>query len=188
MAAIDERPLILTLQMDEPSFARLDAVRRAHFPAARNVIPAHLTLFHNLPGGQLPAIAARLREVTRDEPPMKLRAAGLRFLGRGVAYAVDGDELVELRTRLARGWSGWLTPQDCQGFRPHVTIQNKVLPETARALHAALAREFTPFDVTGTGLLLWRYGGGPWEAAGTFPFGAALSQRSFSAEPAPPCD
>jgi hypothetical protein len=32
---------------------------------------------------------------------------------------------------------------------------------------------FVPRTITGTGLLLWRYLGGPWEARGRFPFGGA---------------
>ena len=38
-----------------------------------------------------------------------------------------------------------LTAQDRQGFRAHVTIQNKVTPEVARSTLAALSAVFTPF-------------------------------------------
>lgn len=49
-------PLILALKLEQPAFERLDALRRAYFPPERNVIPAHLTLFHALPGDQEAAI------------------------------------------------------------------------------------------------------------------------------------
>lgn len=181
-------PLILTLRMDEASFAHFDGLRRRHFPAARNLIPAHLTLFHQLPGEQGPAIAARLREVARTTPAFGLEVTGLRFLGRGVAYGLDSEPLAKLRAGLAETWSDWLAPQDRQGFRPHITVQNKVPPEVAHALHAELASGFAPFTIRATGLLLWHYRGGPWEAAGTFPFGDALSQQSTGVGSNRTCD
>ena len=50
---VDARPLIVTLKLDAASFARLDGLRRTHFPAAINRLSAHLTLFHHLPGERL---------------------------------------------------------------------------------------------------------------------------------------
>jgi hypothetical protein len=47
-------PLILTLGLDRASFERFEALRRAHFPPALNRVPAHVTLFHHLPGEALP--------------------------------------------------------------------------------------------------------------------------------------
>ena len=63
-----------------------------------------------------------------------------------------------------------LTPQDKAGWRPHITIQNKVAPEQARQLQAKLAASWTPFEALGEGLLLWRYLGGPWELVEEFRF------------------
>lgn len=163
-------PLILSLRLDPASFARLDALRRAHFPAERNHLAAHLTLFHALPGGAEAEVAANLSALAAGTPPMPLAFAGLRSLGRGVAFAVESPPLVKLRALLAGAWHGWLGPQDRQGWRPHVTVQNKVAPEAARALLAALEEGFAPWSGQGEGLLLWRYRGGPWEAAGEFPF------------------
>ncbi len=165
-------PLIVTLGFDEESFAVFDAARRRHFPPDRNHLPAHLTLFHHLPGDEEAAIAATLREATRDLPPIALAVTGLRFLGYGSAYEIDAPALSRLRQELANGWRDWLTPQDSQKFRPHVTIQNKAPAAAAKALFAQLQAKFAPFEAIGTGLLLWRYKGGPWEAAGEFPFAA----------------
>ena len=168
MTAAD--PLIVTLALDGPSFAVFDGARRRHFPPDRNHIPAHLTLFYRLPGTQEPAIAAALAQAAESRPPIPLRVTGLRSLGRGVAYTLASPDLDALRARLAGRWPAWLTPQDRQPFRPHVTIQNKVEPAAAAALLAALGRTFSPFDATGEGLRLWRYRGGPWDAAAFFPF------------------
>ncbi|MBP0445189.1 2'-5' RNA ligase family protein [Roseomonas sp. SSH11] len=163
-------PLILSLGFDPASFARLDGLRRAHFPADRNLIPAHLTLFHALPGEAREEIEANLATATAGTAPVALRMAGLRPLGRGVAIEVEAPALAALRRLLAQHWAGWLTRQDAQGWRPHVTIQNKVAPEAARSLLDELAQDFTPWEARGEALLLWHYRGGPWEEAAAFPF------------------
>ena len=164
----DPAPLILTLALDERSFAFFDGERRRYFPAARNVIPAHLTLFHHLPGEEVDGIRSLLAAVAAAHNPFSVAVTGLRPLGRGVAYKLESSALTVLRADLARRWADWLTPQDAQRFQPHVTIQNKADPAQARALLARLEEAFTPFTVTAEGLQLWRYLGGPWEAVETF--------------------
>lgn len=169
----EHAPFILTLAMDPKSFALFDGLRRRHFPPERNVIPAHLTLFHHLPGDREDAISCELEALCERQPPMTLAVTGLRSLGRGVAYTVDAPELEALRRALAKAWQPWLTPQDRQGFRPHVTVQNKVAPAEARDLLSALQATFAPFAVQGEGLHLWRYLGGPWRLVRTVPFAGA---------------
>ena len=154
-------PLILTLKLDAAAFDRFDGLRRAHFPPALNHIPAHLTLFHHLPGERLDEVVAYLA-TSAVAGPLQLRTVGLRKLGRGTAFEIEGAELKSYRGRLAHEWAEWLSPQDRQGFRPHVTVQNKVEPIAARALYDALGEGFRPFDLQGIGVLVWRYLGGPW--------------------------
>ena len=89
-----------------------------------------------------------------------------------MAYELSSPGLWALRRELANRWEPWLGAQDRQGFKPHVTVQNKVSPGRARALHEQLQATFSPFEVEGLGLSLWRYLGGPWEGAGMYPFGA----------------
>lgn len=163
-------PLILTLRFDRATFARLDGLRRAHFPPERNHIPAHLTLFHALPGEAKEEILDNLHVACAGTAPLALRITGPRSLGRGVALEVEAPGLAALRRLLAQQWRPWLTPQDAQGFRPHVTIQNKVAPDEARALLDAMTPTFEPWEARGEGLLLWHYRGGPWEAAAELPF------------------
>ncbi len=169
-------PLILTLALHPDDQARFDRLRTLHFPPSRNLVPAHVTLFHHLPGDELVAIQALLAHEAASLPPFPVEAPGLRFLGRGVAYELRAPELLALRARLARAWQGWLTPQDAQGFRPHVTIQNKAEPDTARALKDSMQAGFTPFQVRATGLRLWRYLGGPWELLGEHALAAAPAE------------
>jgi 2'-5' RNA ligase len=163
-------PLILTLALDAASTTRFEALRREHFPPGRNLVPAHLTLFHHLPGDHLADITPAIAAACREHGPFAAEVTGLRFLGRGVAYAVESPELRVLRAGLAHAWAPWLTPQDRQPFRPHVTVQNKAAPAEARALLERLGAGLAPFPVRAEGLLLWRYLGGPWETAGRYPF------------------
>ncbi|WP_262271982.1 2'-5' RNA ligase family protein [Microvirga yunnanensis] len=168
----DSPPLILTLRLDEHSFAFFDAQRRRYFPPDRNFIPAHLTLFHALPGEHRPAIQRDIERTIAGREPFPLAVTGLRPLGRGVAYTLQSPELAHLRRALALTWNDWLKPQDRQNHQPHVTVQNKVDPVQARALLEDLSERFQPFQAEAIGLDLWWYRGGPWEMAGRFGFTA----------------
>ncbi|SHI30532.1 2'-5' RNA ligase family protein [Wenxinia saemankumensis] len=161
-------PLILTLRLDAATFARLDAARQRHFPDRGYTLPAHLTLFHKLPGEALPEIHAHLAKVAAATRALPLRAAELLDFRPGAAVRFEAPAAGALRARLARDWQGWLTAQDRQGWRAHVTLQNKVAKEDSA--YPQLSAGFAPFDARATGLLLWHYRGGPWARAGTYPF------------------
>jgi 2'-5' RNA ligase len=162
-------PLVVTLLLDDAAQARFDRLRAQHFPPERNFLAAHVTLFHALPGEQLDAVRAELAAAA-DRPAFDVAVTGVRFLGRGVAYVLASPEVAELRNDLATAWRPWLTPQDRQPHAPHVTVQNKVAPDVARALHERLLAEFAPETVRARGLGLWRYLGGPWAPVGEHPF------------------
>ena len=166
-------PLILTLKIDDTTFAHLDGLRQAHFPPERNFLAAHITLFHALPGDQVEAIRATLQTSCAATPAIALALPGVRFLGRGVAVMVESPRLLALRGELAERWQEWLTPQDRQRYQPHVTIQNKVTPTVARNLYEELRATWQPLAGLGEGLLLWRYLSGPWEAVAVLPFGGS---------------
>lgn len=166
-------PLILTLQMEEAAFAEFDGLRRRHFPEKLNHIPAHATLFHHLPGDDPDAVIETVTALAHVQSAPEVAVTGVRFTGRGVAYALESEPLAGFRGRVAATFRDRLTAQDRQGWHPHVTVQNKVKPETARALHARLAQGFSPSRFRAPGLLLWRYLGGPWERLATIPFGGA---------------
>lgn len=165
-------PLILTLKLDQPTFETLDRLRQQHFPPARNIVPAHITLFHALPGDQQPTIEQTLWDACAATPALEVGFPTLRFLGGGVAIEVACPALGRLRRDLAATWSTWLSAQDRQAYRPHLTIQNKVPSAAARQLYDQLSHSWTPLAGHGIGLLLWRYLGGPWELVEDFPFAA----------------
>lgn len=157
-------PLIITAALDEGAFDWFEDLRQAHFPKGRNLVPAHLTLFHALPGDEAPRIAEFLTAACGRRAPIRLSVRGPWFIGRGVAYRIASPELDALRAELAQAFGPWLTPQDRAPFRPHITIQNKADPEAARVLCEQLQLEFELFDITAEGLFVWRYLGGPWAA------------------------
>jgi 2'-5' RNA ligase len=157
----DDLPLIVTADLDPGAMTFLDELRRAHFPPERNHLSAHLTLFHHLPGAELERVRRDLEEVA--DRPLEATLDRVLELGRGVAFGVRSPGLVALRAELAGRWADWLTPQDRGWGRPHVTVQNKVAPEVAAALHAELRAAHAPRPTRVEALRLWRYLGGPWE-------------------------
>ncbi len=172
-------PIIVAAIFDPADFNWLDGLRRAHFPADRNVLPAHLTLFHHLPPSALDELNRLLKIETRNVAPPVARAIGFMSLGRGVAVRVQSQGLEAIRERIAVNFAGQLTPQDKAGWRAHVTIQNKVAPEIAKALLADLAGDFRPRPLGITGLAAFFYRGGPWELIARFAFNrSARSPRS----------
>lgn len=167
----DPAPLIVSALLGAEDFAWADGLRRAHFPPERNILPAHLTLFHHLPPSVEPELRRRLRDATRGADPPRAVAAGFVSLGRGVAIRIDSPGLAVIRRDLAEAFVGTLTPQDAAGWRPHITVQNKVSPQTARASLQILSAAFRARPITITGLAAWFYRGGPWEQAARFMFG-----------------
>jgi 2'-5' RNA ligase len=161
----------MTAVFDAASALRLDAERRAYYPAGRNQVPAHCTLFHQLPGEHEETVLAEVATACAGLVPFTGFVGGVLSFGRGVAYAIDAPALVGLRNGLAIALSRWLSDQDRQRYRPHVTIQNKADPAVARRLLASLEEDFTRWPLRIEGLALWRYRGGPWEPAATCRFG-----------------
>ena len=161
--------LIVTAELGGEDQAWLDRLRRTHFPPERNLLTAHLTMFHALPPSLESEVRHRLGQATKAPPP-RAEIAGLMDLGGGVAFRVVSDDLDHIRAELADAFRGSLTAQDSQGWRPHVTIQNKVGTKVARALLAELEAGFVPRRLSIRGLGLHRYLGGPWEELATYGF------------------
>lgn len=156
-------PIIVTALFGREDAAWLTGMRTRHFPPERNHLDAHLTLFHHLPPDLGPELKQRLAAMTRGHAPPRAMLAGVMSLGRGTAFRVESPELEAIRAELADAFRGVLMPQDQAGWRPHVTIQNKVEPSAARALKAEMEAEFVARPLAVAGLGAWWYRGGPWE-------------------------
>jgi hypothetical protein len=144
-------------------------LRRAHYPHERNRVPAHLTIFHALPPSAESELRTRLARLANGPRP-KASIEGLMDLGGGIAFRVVSPDLDRIRDGLCDELHGLLGAQDSGGWRPHITIQNKVAPKVARALIRALEQGFAPRPLAISGLGLHRYLGGPWETIATYAF------------------
>ena len=91
-------------------------------------------------------------------------------LDGGVAVRLESPELEMLRDDLAAEFRGLLTSQDRGRWTPHVTIQNKAVPRTARKLLDAMRAAFEPRPIGIAGLELVRYREGEWEPLATWRF------------------
>jgi hypothetical protein len=162
-------PILVTALFGPGDDGWLQQLRHTHYPADRNRVPAHLTLFHHLPPGLESELSARLAEATAaPQPPAKL--AGIMDLGEGTAFRVESPALQAMREELADAFHGLLLPADRAPWRPHVTIQNKVEPRLARALQQQLGAGFEPRPLLIRALASWRYLDGPWERLKVHPF------------------
>src|SRR5688500_17205509 len=161
--------LIVTAELGAEDLAWLDALRRRPYPHERNRVPAHLTMFHALAPSAEDEARRRLAHHASGPAPAA-RIAGLMDLGGGVAFRVLSDELDAIRDELAHDLHGLLGAQDSGGWRPHVTIQNKVAPKVSRELLSSLERDFQPRPLRIAGLALHHYVDGPWETVATYKF------------------
>ena len=163
-------PIIITAEMGKADRAWANALRGKHFPPERNHLDAHVTLFHHLPPSHLAEIKSRLAVLASERPPPIARLSEVMLLGRGVAYRIDSPELLAIRDELAEEFRGLLIPQDQARPRLHVTVQNKVEPAVAKALHAQLSVTFRPRPLSIRGLSAHYYKGGPWEHIASWKF------------------
>jgi len=170
VSAEGEAPLIVTARLPRDLHARYTALRKAHFPAERNYLEAHVTLFHALPAMCEAEACTYLRRLAAEFAPIDGHVEGIMSLGRGTAVKLISADMLLLRELIADHFHGLLTQQDQHRPRLHVTIQNKVSGKEAKALQAALAGTIEHRDFQFTGVDLFRYRGGPWEKVKGFDF------------------
>ena len=165
-------PLIVTADFAPADFAWLEGLRRAHYPPERNRVPVHLTMFQGLPPSAIDEVRHQLALHSAGPPP-PATLAGLMNLTNGVAFRIVSDDLETIRDAVADHFHGLLCAPDAAGWRPHVTIQNKVAPKDAKSLLDQLEKDFRPRALGLSGLSVHRYRGGPWETLGTYKFRGA---------------
>jgi 2'-5' RNA ligase len=163
---MSEKTFILTAEIDGESFAWLDALRQRHFPPERNFLPAHLTLFHRCSRRQI----HQLRLMEMPPEPIGLDFDAVRSLGAGVAIHASSAMLERFRHDVKEKMGGPVSRQDDQRWIPHVTIQNKVPADVARALHRKMESQFSARTGSVPGLLIWEYLNGPWKLMHRLPF------------------
>ncbi|MEP2102063.1 MAG: 2'-5' RNA ligase family protein [Parasphingorhabdus sp.] len=164
------KPIIMTAIMAKQDFAWADSLRRQYYPSERNVLPAHITLFHHLPPQALNEVKQAVIELTRHSSPPTTSLQRLIHLGTGVGYQLHSPELIDMRMEMADQFHGLLVAQDQQTPRLHITVQNKVSAKEAKELMTRLLLDFEsrPFEIKG--LALHYYMDGPWQLIGEWPF------------------
>lgn len=160
----------MTATMGAKDFAWANGLRLKHYPAEKNQLPAHITLFHHLPPQAVDEIVELVRGVAADHacPPCTLIEV-MQF-EEGVAYRMNSPQLLEMRRFFAESLHGLLVQQDQQIPRFHITVQNKVDPKESYKLFRELSASFEPRPFEITGISLFYYMDGPWEKIGTWRF------------------
>ena len=168
------QPFILTAVLPRDLQAFAEGLRRAHYPPEKNHLHAHVTLFHAFAPSLLEELRDYLPRVAAEFAAPEGAVKGVMDLRTGTAIALEGPQLLALRAGIAEHFRGSLTAQDLHEPRPHITIQNKVSKDQARALQAALPAMLAPWFAKGgfafPALALHRYCGGPWEEIKTCAF------------------
>lgn len=169
---IDRSPHLVLAVWPDAVQARLDDLRRTHYPPERNRHPAHCTLFHAVPGMVAAELVDRIARLTAQAPPPAARIDRVVDLDRGTALGVFSPGLVAMREQLADHFHGLLTGGDAVAARLHVTIQNKVDRPTARALQRAVGASWVPIDTAIPAIAVHRIIDGAWHSAGIWRFRA----------------
>lgn len=156
-------PLIITAELPADLFSWANQLRQDHYPKERNFLKAHVTLFHALPPSAQGEVRDCLAAMAAQHSPVPARLEGVMRLGKGTALQLSSPGMIEIWEHLAGRFHGLLVPQDEHRPRLHITVQNKVSIEDAKALQADLAMREIAQDFTFRGLELHIYRQGPWE-------------------------
>ena len=171
MSAIEKRtaPIIVTAEMGVGDQVWAEGLRRRHYPAERNYVPAHITLLRHLSPSLEGELRTLLREFARKKRPMAA-ITGVRMVNCGVIIGLHSPDLLALWSQMAARFERHLTPPDLHEPRLHITIQNKVSEAAARATVAMIEASLVLRPVSVAALACWSYGGGPWSLIGRYPF------------------
>lgn len=156
-------PFIVTAALPEDIFAWSEGLRRAYFPAEKNKLHAHVTLFHSFAPSLFDELRGYLPKIAKEYPMPEGEVTGLMDLGKGTAIALQSPEMLAVRAEIAEHFHGMLTAQDQVEPRLHITVQNKVGKAEARALQAELGPAIEPRRFCFPALELHIYKGGMWE-------------------------
>lgn len=163
-------PFIVTAELPPDIFAWAEGLRRAHYPVHRNKLEAHVTLFHSFAPSLREELRGVLSRMTGKYASPPALQDGTMDLGRGTALAIESPAMLAIREHIAEHFHGALTAQDSHAPRLHITIQNKVSRQEARALQDELAPLLRPRKFAFPGLGLHLYRETYWEALGRWSF------------------
>lgn len=163
-------PFIVTAELPGDVFALADGLRRAHFPPERNRLAAHVTLFHALAPSLRDELPRELARLAGEYAAPEAGIDGLMDLGGGTALLIRSAGMQAIRADLSACFFAMLTAQDRGTKKLHITVQNKVPRETAKALQSVLGAILEPRRFAFTGLGLHIYRETHWESLGVWKF------------------
>jgi hypothetical protein len=163
-------PFIVTAELPPDILAWADRLRKAHYPPERNRLAAHVTLFHAFAPSLYDELRGVLSRMASQTAPPAARIDGPMSLGKGTAIAISSLAMLAVRQAIANHFHGSLTAQDQHPPRLHITVQNKVTSQAARALQEELAPTLGQRPFAFAGLALHLYRDTHWEALGRWPF------------------
>lgn len=163
-------PFIVTAELPGDVFALADGLRSAHFPPERNKLAAHVTLFHALAPSLRDELPRELARLAGEYAAPEAEIDGLMDLGGGTALFIRSAGMQALRGELSDRFWSMLTAQDRGTKKLHITVQNKVPREAAKALQAQLGAALQPRRFAFTGLGLHIYRDPYWESLGVWKF------------------
>jgi hypothetical protein len=163
-------PFIVTADLPPDILAWADSLRRAHYPAHRNKLEAHVTLFHSFAPSLREELRGVLARMAGEYAPPEAQLNGIMRLGGGTALAIESPGMLLIREHIAEHFHGALTAQDSHAPRLHITIQNKVSRQEAKTLQQELSAMLQPRKFAFRGLGLHLYRETHWEALGRWSF------------------
>ena len=161
---------MVTGELPVDIFSWANGLRTEHFPPERNVLKAHITLFHSFAPSLREELPRFLSRMAGEFARPAAEVTGLMDLGGGTALAVRSSSLLAVRELIADHFWDMLTKQDQGGKILHITIQNKVSRAEAVALQAELGSRLLQWRFAFTGLGLHLYRGPHWEAVNSWKF------------------
>ena len=171
----EQRALIVAAWVEPDDLAFFHDLRRRFFPGHRNFLSAHVTLFHHIRAQVRGEFIEFAKAHVRDQPydQLRLTVKPPFSMGKGVAYGIEAQPLIELRTPLREKFLSTLTDQDKRPWKkPHITVQNKVEKHTAKTLARRLLARYDPAcTIRVKGLEFYRYDYGPWTLLDRAAFG-----------------
>lgn len=155
-----KQSLIITLIIDDTAQQFFNEKRLQFYPAYANFVPAHLTLFYNLPVGNNLVQATLLKMISTVQFQMKVNS--LICINNFVAYQIESSDLANIHLDIQFALKKFLHYKDLQPLWPHITIQNKGTAYKAFKTHQYLTLQFAPFNITALGFSTWLYANKRW--------------------------
>jgi 2'-5' RNA ligase len=156
----------LTLFVEEPEAAAIEAIRRAYNPAQYQLIPCHVTLCREDELADMERILHNL-DVLQQAPVTISFGSIVRFMeDKGVLMPAvgDNDSFHQLRKTILSG-----VVENPRRHMPHITLMHPRNATCTDSIFEALKKQALPRQLTFTSIaLIEQEGGGKWQTLQVF--------------------